>query len=545
MQETSRYTFYVLIIFAVFSAALALVGYFQIGLLSDDYIDINGAVHSTLKDKLTGNIPFANPVHLRTTHYLSLQSSAKLHDLLGFAYDDFLLYRIQNLLLYLLLAYATGRILLYVTGHLSIALIASITTIIFSNNINNICWTDARVDLLCGIFYLLALYFAFKYVKEKDQTSFVCSILSFIFALLTKETSLTVPFITAVFICAIYGKSELLKNKWLIIVQLFIIASYAFYKLVVLGNNAGDMLAMYQSSPLANAPGVIARAAIALTIPLDFLTLNLYLREKNHLLAIYLACLYGGVFYLISVMVRNEIYKYLGYIALSLAILILPNIFIGYIRTQMILVPFILLSILVFWGYDHQLKNSIHINKLLLKIFFFAALCYWCYTSLGNISDWSYSYSRSKQEVQGLISSGENLNRSIVIGAPGRYKQAFLFDNLTGAYSFWKNKGFVVTDTINDIVQTGALDRASLSAPLVCKQTTPGEFEIAATGPGQYFYIEGFDNERIKNGFRNRDMSVDFRDFNILNKPTKLNLKIFSQALKCYLCSDFKFTEIQ
>jgi len=544
MQETRRFTVYVLIIFAIFTVALGLAGYFQIGLLSDDYIDINGAVHSTLKDKLAGNMPFTNSYHLRTTVYLSLQSSANLHNILGFAYDDFLLYRIQNLLLFLALAYIAGRIILYITNHLSLAVLISVSTIIFSNNINNICWTVARVDLLCGIFYLLAMYFAFKYVKEKNQTSFVCSILSFIFALLTKETALTIPLITGVFVFAIYGKEDLLKNKSLFAVQFSLIVIYIFYKLVILGNDAGEMLTMYQSSPFANAPGIIARAAIALSIPLDFLTLNLFLRERNHLLVVYLACLYGGLFYLISVMIRNEIYKYIGYMAVSAAILILPNIYIGYIRTQMILIPFIILAILLFWAYDHQLKNSIHINKILLKIFFFAALCYWSFTSFENISDWSYSYTKSKEEVKSLVSSGEVVNRSIIIGSPGRYNQAFLFDNLTGAYSYWKNKDFVVTDTINDIVQTGALDRASLSAPLDCKETSPGEYEIAATGPGQYFYIEGYGNEKIKNGFKNREMSVDFKDFNILSKPTKLTLRLLDPAVKCYLCGDFKFTRI-
>ena len=99
MQETSRYTLYVLIVFAVFTGLIAVAGYFQIGLISDDYIDINGAVHSTLGDKFTGNMPFTNSYHLRTAAYLSFQSSANLHKLLGFAYDDFLIYRIQNLLL--------------------------------------------------------------------------------------------------------------------------------------------------------------------------------------------------------------------------------------------------------------------------------------------------------------------------------------------------------------------------------------------------------------------------------------------------------------
>jgi hypothetical protein len=545
MGKINRFTIYILIIFSIFTIGLALAGYFQIGLLSDDYFNINGSIHSSLADKLTGNLPFTNSYHLRTTFYMSMESSNYLHNLLGYSYDDFLLYRIQNLLLYLILAYIAGRIILLITEHLSVALLTSLTIIVFPNNINNICWVAARVELLCGIFFLIALFYAFKYVKEGNQTAFVSCLISFIAALLTKEISITIPLITAILIFAFYGKDMLLKNKMIIIVQFALLLVYVFYKIIILGNNVGEMLTLYQASPLSNAPGILARAAIALSMPMDYLTLNISLRNKDPLLMLYLASLYGALFYLISVMVRNEIYKYMGYMALAAIILLVPNIYIGYIRTQMILVPFIILTILLYWTYDHQIKNSIHINKMLLKGFFAVALCFWCYWSYTNVSDWAYSYAKGKQEMVELINTHiDEGKRTIIIGNPGRYRQAFLFDKLTGAYNYWKNKDFVIKDTINDIVQTGALDEASLSAKLNYKELQPGEFEISTTGISQYFYIEGYDNEKIKEGFKNREMSVEFMEFNILNKPTKLNLKMLTSQIKCFLCGEFKFTRI-
>jgi hypothetical protein len=231
--------------------------------------------------------------------------------------------------------------------------------------------------------------------------------------------------------------------------------------------------------------------------------------------------------------------------AASAAILLLPNIYIGYIRTQMILVPFIILSILLYWAYDHQLKNSIHINKLLLKIFFSVVLIFWSCWCFSNISDWYFAYTTARQNVQELINTNiDEGRRSIIIGNPGRYRQAFLFDKLTGAYNYWKNKDFIFKDTINDIVQTGALDKPSLTAKLNYTELHPGEFEISATGTSQYFYIEGYDNEKIKEGFKNREMSVDFLDFNILNKPTKLKLKINDPSIKCFLAQELKFLRI-
>ncbi len=545
MEKINRFTIFVLIIFVIFTIGLALAGYFQIGLLSDDYFNINGSIHSTLADKLTGNLPFTNTYHLRTTFYMSMESSNYLHNLLSYSYDDFLLYRIQNLLLYLILAYIAGRIMLLITEHLSVAVLTSLTIIIFPNNINNICWVAARVELLCGIFFLISLYYAFKYVKEGNQTAFVSCLIAFIAALLTKEISITIPLITVILIYAFYGKEMLLKNKMIIIIQFALLLLYVFYKVIILGNNVGEMLTLYQASPLSNAPGILARAAIALSVPMDYLTLNISLRDKDPFLMLYLASLYGALFYLISVMVRNEIYKYIGYMALTAVILLLPNIYIGYIRTQMILVPFIILAILLYWTYDHQIKNSIHFNKLLLKGFFTVALCFWCYWSYSNVTDWAYSYTKGKQEMTELINTHiDEGKRTIIIGNPGRYRQAFLFDKLTGAYNYWKNKEFVIKDTINDIVQTGALDEVSLSARLNYKETQPGEFEISTTGGSQYFYIEGYDNEKIKEGFKNREMSVEFMEYNILNKPTKLKLKMLTSQIKCFLCSEFKFIKL-
>lgn len=545
MSQNSRFSIYVLVIFAVFTAAIAIAGYFKIGLLSDDYLNINGSIHSGIIDKLTGNLQLTNSYHLRTTYYLSMQSSSYLHDKLGFAYDDFILYRIQNLLLYFTLAFIAGRILLLATNHLSVSVLTSLAIIIYPNNANNLCWTAGRVDLLCGIFYLFALYFAFKYIKENEQTTFIYCIISFIAALLTKETSLSIPIITAILIYAFYGKELLLRNKLLIIAQLVLIGLYVFYKLAILGNDLGQMITLYQSSPFANAPGILARAAIALTIPLDYLTLNISLKDKDFFLMVYLGSLYGAVFYITSVMIRNEIYKYIYYIIICAAILLIPNIYIGYIRTQMIIIPFVILSIIFFWSYDHQLKDSIHINKILLKIFFLIALSYWSITCIGNINDWSLSYTLAKNEIGELLKTDIESNKNtVIIGNPGRYRQAFMFDKLTGAYNYWKNKEFVIKDTINDIVQTGSLDEESITAKLDYKQISPVEYEISATGKSQFFYMEGFDNERIKQGFKNQDMSVDFKNFNQLNKPKTVNLKILNPNVSCFIASGMKFIKI-
>ena len=119
-----------------------------------------------------------------------------------------------------------------------------------------------------------------------------------------------------------------------------------------------------------------------------------------------------------------------------------------------------------------------------------------------------------------------------------------MFDKLTGAYGFWKNKKFAINDTINDIVQTGALDESSLNSELKYKIIQPGEFEISAAGKTQYFYMEGFDDEKSKWKFSNNDMSVRALNFNYLNKPSKIVLKILSPNAECYLAEGNNYIKI-
>ena len=132
----------------------------------------------------------------------------------------------------------------------------------------------------------------------------------------------------------------------------------------------------------------------------------------------------------------------------------------------------------------------------------------------------------------------------IIIGNPGRFKQTFMFDKMTGAYYFWKEKKFNIGQPINDIVQTAAMQESSIGAKLECKVISPTEFEIKTTAPKQFFYIEGYDNEKIKFGFNNNDISVEFIEFNTVNKPIKLKLKILSQDIECFLAEELGFRKI-
>lgn len=536
---------YSLGIFAVYTFALYVLGFFQIGLLSDDYLNFYDATHSTLSQKFTGSLPFTNVFHIRPVYYLSLEKSVMINQWLGAGYDNFLWYRIQNLSLLLIISLIAGYIVMHTSKRLSLSLIAIASVLLFSNNINNICWTAGRVDLICVLFYLGSIYFILQYSDNKTPLTFALSILTFLLALLTKELAITLPAVAAMLIYFTKEKTGLLNTKNILITLFSILAVYFIYRFLVLGNSMTDIATLYQESPLANAPGVFARGLISLTIPMDFLALNYALRNDNKIIIIYLIALYGAVIYLVWVMVKINVYKYAGQLFALMFLLLLPYAIVGYIRPQMSLLPFIILTIHLLWVYSHQRKFNTYLNKKILRIFYVVVFIFWGYWSGVSVQDWLTSYEKAKINVDSLIKINPEPNKqTILIGNPGRFKQTLMFDKMTGAYNFWKEKQFAINDTINDIIQTAAIMEESIGAKLECTTIAPGEFEIKTNAPRHFFYIEGFNTERTRMGFQNKDISVIFSEFNNVDKPIRMKLKILSPNVNCYLAEDLGFVKI-
>jgi hypothetical protein len=532
-------------LFAAYALALFFIGYYKIGLVSDDYLNFFDATHTTLQEKFTGKLPFTNTFHLRPIYYLSIEKSHIMSSWLGLNYDNFIVYRVQNLLLLILISFIAGKILLLLSGRFTLALIASGSVIIFPSNLNNICWTAARVDLLCGLFYISAIFFTMRFIDKKDLLSLILIYLSFIAALLTKETSITIPLTLIMIIYFIYGKETIFKYKIHFISLLILLLFYLLFRFYYIGNNISDISTLYQSNFLGNAPGVIARAIIGLTIPLDFLTLSRMLRQDNKIVLLYLASLYGAVFYLIWVMIKVDVYKHIAQIIALGFILITPYIFVGYIRPQMVFIPFVIILIFTLWVYNHHRQFNVSLNKNIFKAFYIVVITFWIWWSYVVIIDWEISYAKALLNVNNLINTGlEQSKQNVIIGNPGRYKQTFLFDKLTGAYNFWKEKSFTIKDTIDDVVQTGALDESSIGSKLEIRSLDSNEYEIKATGKTQFFYIEGYNLEKIKTGYRNHNISVEFTEFNYLDKPIRLKFSILSKNVNCYLVSELKFFKI-
>ncbi|MCX7878139.1 MAG: hypothetical protein N2510_05785, partial [Ignavibacteria bacterium] len=381
------------VIYITFIIFIGLTGYFKIGLVSDDYLNIYDALNSSFHEKLTGPLPFTNAYHLRPVYYLSLEKSVSLNRILGIDYDNFILYRIQSLGIYLFICFLGGLIVLGLSKRLSLAVVALVTVLIFPNNINNICWTAARVDLLCCLFYVAALYTFISYLRVKSNTALIATLSFFILSLMTKELAITFPFVALLFAYFTEGRTGIIISRRLLTALFSVLVLYFIIRFTIYDTNPFTVATLYQAFPFSNSPGVIARSIIAFTIPLDYLTLNYALKNHNKLVLFYLLCLYGAIFYFIWSMFATNVFKYIIHILVLAFTVISPYIIIGYIRPQMILLPFAIVIIYTLHVYSHQREFNIKLNKNVLKIFFVITIIFWIIWSNRVISDWLISVS--------------------------------------------------------------------------------------------------------------------------------------------------------
>lgn len=537
MRPSRKYVLWTLLIFILFVIFIYSAGIFRIGLLSDDYLNFYDATHSSLTEKFSATLPFTNPVHFRPVYYLSLQISSFFHDSFGFSYDNFIFYKIQNLVLYFFISFLAGWIVLRKTGKTIYAAAAALIIILFPNNIHNICWTAGRVDLLCGVFYLGAFYFSLQYQDRKSKIRFALAILFFVLALMTKETAVTLPFIVLLYFYTVSNKS-VKENFPFLMAMVSVLIIYLIYRYSVL---SPGFPRYYDTGYLS----LLLKCLVSLTVPLDYLDLKLLIIDRNLPVIAYLFVISAVILYYLILFIVNDAYKPLVYLILLAIVLIAPYFYVDYIRPQMILIPFTIIVIYLSISLDWLKKLFEGIKVKSFSAILIILMVFFTYYSFNTVNEWLTAYENALPRMEALLNTGLEQNKhSVVIGNAGRLKQSFMFDKLTGAYGYWKYKNFTVKDTINDIVQTGALDEESLNSGLDYKEVLPGEYEISVTGKTQFFYMEGFDDEKTKWHFANKDMSVEAVSYSFFNKPSRIKVKILSQDVNCYLASEMKYYKI-
>lgn len=525
MSSLKKYIYFSLLLYFFFALFLSINGYFQIGWLSDDYYDFNDAANSNLAEKFTGHLPNTNNLHLRPIYYLSLQVSKSVHDLLGYGYDNFIFYRFQNLIVYLLLVFIAGLIVLRNTNRPDIALIASAHILIYPNNLNNICRTAGRDDIILTVFSLLSIYYAYKDDAGKYYINLLLSSIFLILALLTKETAIVLPFVILFLLYIEYGYS-VFKIKKSVYIYLIIFLTYVIYKFSL------NQLKIPGHSFFSTVT-TFFEILISLIVPFDYLSIRTSFFEFNLTILIYITLLVIiFVFFTTNLGERKK--TILQGVVLFL-LLIIPDLIAGNFMPRLILFPFAIMTIYIVSKvlYNYNFKGWL---KKINAYFFIAVIFMWTVTASETVSQWNTSYKLARESVLSALSvSFDFRQKNVIIGQPGRVKQTFMFDKITGPYNYFRYYDSVIKDTLYDIVLLGSLNNESISSPLSYKRINSDEFDIQVNNEHQYFYVLGFDDKKFSQGIISNGVLVRSLELNSFGKVKKIKVRKLEGNIILYI----------
>ena len=535
-KDIYRFLFFSVIIFICYTAFLIYSGYFEIGLLSDDYLNFIGAQHSSLYKKFTSSIPLINNLHFRPLYYISINFSIWINQMLNAAKDNFILFRIENMLFFYLAVFLISLLFFRITKKTISSVILLLICLLYPNNINDICWTVGKNDLMCAVFLISSLIFAFSYSENRTKPSYYLAGLFFALGLLTKETSVIVPFITILLVYIAYSKEKVFELKNLLIMEIFILIFYFSIRVYILGIQPAEVVSKFQRPGLSTSAGVAFKAFLSTLLPFDYLTIQEYLNSVNYLFIIYVFLLLIFVVAVLFIFIRTSNYKYLFLLSLVFLVSVSPNLLAGYFRPQLIFIPFILLSFsLLLIGFKMGVNLKFYLINLILIFFLWGKL------SFNLIQDWKLAYGNSIECIKSMTALDLDTNkRNIFIGIPSRFRQASMLDYTMGAYNYWKYGEYKINDKITDLVMTGALDPASLNSEISVSKLSENEFELLTSGETQYFLRL----DAANNKYKDSDLALRLSEKNLFKKPIDLKLRLTSDKADVYLYSQNKFTKL-
>ena len=507
---------------------LILSGYFSIGLLSDDYYNLFDAANSSFLQKFTGKLAFTNVLHLRPIYYISIRLGYFIHSLAGLSFENFINFRIGNLILFILFAYISARLVFQLSGNYYLSILAYLSILLYPPNAHNICWTAGRVDILCGLFFALYLLYSFKYFENKKNPF---QILSFIFltcSLLSKETGITAFAVLVIFVLYFHGKKGLTKNKKIFIIHFAIIALYLVYKFTL-----GQM--NISQSPGEGRTITFVKAMLGFVIPEDFLTLQYQLKANNLTMLYYFVIFVGFSFVYFIYLFQFKIFKLIMFALLIAIVLVSPYVAAGYVRPQLMLIPFSMIVIFLSSAGTGKDKTHIAFRKASF-IMFIPVLIFWAVLFSQNLYQWGNAYKLSIQNISDI--EAVNFDKSkinVVFGDRGRINQTFVCDKLTGAYNYWKYRQPAIKDTLYDIVLLGGLNDVSITKEIRYEKIDDTHFKINTDDENLFLYIEGFNLNPEHRIYEDNKVKIEFYNFNYLKKPSSMLVTVKSADVNCYL----------
>lgn len=524
-----KYIRYSVLLLAIFAAVFSFWGLFSVGILSDTFGDAYTAVNSGFTDKINNNLQFIDVNRYRPVLFITLKALVGINNILGIPFDNFIFYKLVNLFLYLSFAFVSGYIVLKISEDLIKAILAEIFILIFPNNLHNLIWSAAYFEILCGLFCVLSLLFVVKYFVGRKAVYLVYSNILFVLALLTKEISVPYPFICLLIVFLYYGLEEIKKQKTIFLIQIIILILYFFAKTFLSSGIPVLSGEYFGNGFVSNTLQIIFKGFISLLVPLDYSVIKIELRELNASLLFYLFMLMLILFYYALRFIKEKKIKNIFIIIAIFMISIAPYIYAGYIRPQLIMLPFAFAIISVMSLLDSK--------ESMLKYAVIILMVLWVTSGYGVMNSWKTAYSKGRERMDNLLKAEiPEGKKCVIIGNPARLQQSFMYDNVMFPYNYFKYHSFTLKDTISDLVRTVALDKNSLDGKIDVNKINENEFDLTCTGKTQFFYLDDSE-QKIKenNGIKNSFISAECLEYNDLGKPFKIKLKLLSDNITCYV----------
>ncbi len=534
-DNSAQFLLYASLIFLLYTLFIIFSGYFEIGLLADDYLNFAGAENSSFKQKFASSIPYISNLHFRPMYYLSINFSVWINHLLGTAKDNFIIFRIENLLFFYTLIFLSSYLLFKITRKLSLTIAFILMCLFYPSNLNDICWTVGKNDLMCGLFLILSLIFTFRYIEDRSRSSYYFTGVFFLLGICTKETSLILPFITILIVYTAYGK-KVFEIKNLMAMEILILLFYTLFRIYILGLQPAEVVTRFQRPGIMSSISVSMKAFISLIIPYDFLSIQNYLHNYNFVFIIYVILILIFFVGVIFILVRMNKLKFIFLLLLIFLVSISPNLIAGYFRPQLILIPFLVISFSLM-----LIASNLSVNLRFYAVTLILIFILWVKLSFDLISDWNLSYQKGKKDITSLVELKlDPAKRNLIIGLPSRYNQSYCLDYVSGAYNYWKYGEFIIKDRILDPVYTGALDEGSLNSGLKIYKYPDSQFDIFTRGKTQYFLRLDTDGKKYKDN----DFAFFLTEKNIFKKPTNFRLGMKNNSIDVYALSEEKYIKL-
>ncbi len=496
------------IITLIFLVFLIVSGYLQTGFLSDDYVASYSANVSTLKDKFTSNIIFHNSLLFRPLWSLTLYFDIFLSRFFELQAGNFNIPVIHNLILYLMFALIPSLILLNLTGDKYLSYLYYVLVLLFPNNLHSLLWMVCRHDTQAGILGMLSMIsILFYFNKEKRVYKYISAAL-FLLSLLFKEVGVVYAFVIIFMVLYLKKKNYRFRVKDYIL-HIVVLLVYSVYKLYLLGGSADNVI-NYFSFSVSERMYVIPKALFSLFSYTDYLSASYFLRSsdiKNIILTLFPVLCFMTLFIVVYKKNKKGIFLFGLFL-----ILIIPNIIAGYFSPRLVIIPFAVLFLFVFYdskGLDAKRQMLVKFLVVLLLVVFVSG-------AKSMIEDYKEAYKLLRDK--NTLVSGEISNEKseyIFLLMPARLKQVYVYDNIPTVYNYYKHNDFVYKDDVEGFVNYAALDLESLNSEIKINKLNDTVFTACCTGNTQYFFnplnnsVTDYENEYIKCEFDRDEMFLN------------------------------------